>query len=97
MNPFAERAGSEAIEGQHAAIYHEHPLFAGNKKLTGTGTGARVEFKDIDASFLEWIDTKWIETPIEFEGDSTKWNYLHPVAGSDAAKMGAGFFVNPLE
>ena len=27
--------------------------FGGNKKLAGTGTGARVEFADIDSSFLE--------------------------------------------
>jgi hypothetical protein len=32
--------------------------FAGNKKLAGTGTGARVEFADIDPSFLELSETK---------------------------------------
>ena len=32
--------------------------FAGNKKLAGTGTGARVEFADIDPSFLEMSGTR---------------------------------------
>jgi hypothetical protein len=30
------------------------------------------------------------------ERDSTKSSYLHPVAGSDAAKVGAGLFMKPL-
>jgi hypothetical protein len=53
-------------------------VHAANKKLVGTGTGARVEFADIDPSFLELSDTKIVDEPIVFERDSTKRNYLHP-------------------
>ncbi|HMV47080.1 MAG TPA: hypothetical protein PLD20_02640 [Blastocatellia bacterium] len=69
--------------------------FAHNKGLTGTGTGARIEFASIDSSFLTMTGTKVTEQPIEFEYDSTKRNYLHPVAGSAAAKIGAGLFLKP--
>ncbi len=56
-------------------------------------TGARLEYKDIDAGFLEMIRTKTSEQSITFERDQSKRNYLHPVAGSDAAKIGAGLFL----
>jgi hypothetical protein len=29
------------------------------------------------------------------EQDQTKRNYLHPIAGSEAAKIGAGLFLKP--
>jgi len=69
--------------------------FANNRRLAGSGTGARLEFKDIDASFLKLTDTTTVQQAVEFERDSTKADYLHPVAGSDAAKVGAGVFTKP--
>jgi hypothetical protein len=69
--------------------------FAANKKLAGTGTGARVEFADIDPSFLELSETKMVGESVAFEEDSSKPGYLHPVAGSEAAKIGAGLFMKP--
>ena len=66
--------------------------FANNRRLAGTGTGARLEYRDIDPSFLEMIGTTVTATPIELEHDSTKRTWLHPVAGSEAAKVGAGLF-----
>lgn len=72
-------------------------LFAGNKRLAGTGTGARVEFKDIEPTFLDMTGTKIVDKSIEFERDSTKRNYLHPVAGSGAAAIGAGLFLKPAK
>jgi hypothetical protein len=41
-------------------------------------------------SSLELVDTTRIDQPIELEMDESKKNYLHPIAGSDAAKVGAG-------
>jgi hypothetical protein len=35
------------------------------------------------------------EQPVVLEQDQTKRNYLHPVAGSEAAKIGAGLFLKP--
>ena len=67
--------------------------FANNRRLTGTGTGARLEYRDIDSSFLELIGTKVSDEPIILERDQARRNWLHPVAGSEAAKIGAGLFM----
>jgi TPP-dependent pyruvate/acetoin dehydrogenase alpha subunit len=80
------------LENHHRVI---NSYFANIKKLTGTGTGARVEFDDIEPHFLEMVETKVSEKPIELEYDSTKRNYLHPVEGSEAAEIGAGLFLSP--
>jgi hypothetical protein len=69
--------------------------FANNRRLTGTGTGARLEYKDIDPSVLQLTGTKLTDEPVVMERDQTKRNYLHPVAGSEAARLGAGLFMNP--
>jgi hypothetical protein len=71
-------------------------FFANNRRLTGSGTGARLEYQDIDSSFLELAGTKVTDQSVVLERDQTKRNYLHPVAGSDAAKIGAGLFLKPL-
>ena len=69
--------------------------FANNRRLAGSGTGARLQDADIDPSFLTLVDTRVTDQPIALEIDSTKLDYLHPVAGSEAAKIGAGLFVKP--
>lgn len=71
-------------------------FFANNRRLTGSGTGARLEYQDIDSSFLELAGTKVLDQPILLEHDQTKRNHLHPVAGSEAAKIGAGLFLRPV-
>jgi len=71
-------------------------LFAGNRRLTGSGTGARLEYQDIDPSFLELVGTKVSDQPVALERDQTMRSYLHPVAGSEAAKIGAGLFTKAL-
>lgn len=68
-------------------------LFAGNRKFTGSGAGPALNFRDNDPSFLELVGTKRTDQPIELEMDETKRNYLHPVAGSEAAQIGAGLFL----
>lgn len=70
--------------------------FAGNRRLAGSGTGARLEYTDIDPSFMDMTGTKVTDQPVVVERDQTKRNYLHPVAGSEAAKVGAGLFLKPL-
>jgi len=71
--------------------------FANNRRLTGSGTGARLEYQDIDSSFLELVGATVTDQPVALERDSTKPDYLHPVAGSEAAKVGAGLFTKPHE
>jgi hypothetical protein len=70
--------------------------FAGNRRLTGTGTGERLEYADFGSSFLELLGTKVIDQSVALEFDQTKRNYLHPISGSEAAKVGAGLFMKPL-
>ena len=72
-------------------------FFANDRRLTGTGTGARLEYRDIDPSFLEMVGTTVTDQAITLERDMTKRNYLHPVSGSAAAKIGAGLFLKSQE
>ena len=55
-----------------------------------------MEFADIDSSFLEMSGTKVVDHPVGLELDSTKRNYLHPIAGSEAAAIGAGLFTTSM-
>ena len=48
------------------------------------------------ATRLELIGTKKSDEPLELEMDQSKRNYLHPKEGTDAAKIGAGLFINKL-
>lgn len=66
--------------------------FANNRRIAGTGTGARLEYADIDPSFLELVRTTVIGQKVEMEHDQSKRSYLQPVAGTAAAKVGAGLF-----
>lgn len=70
--------------------------FANNRRIAGSGTGARLEYQDLDPSFLQMVGSKVTSEPVAIERDQTKRNYLHPVAGSEAAKVGAGLFLKPL-
>ena len=85
-------AAAPAPEKQRVRYKVVNSLFAANKKMASSGTGANLGFKDIDASFLELVNTKVTDQPVAVELDETKKNYLHPVAGSDAAKIGVGLF-----
>ena len=80
-------------EPLHYKVVDSH--FGGIRRLTGTGTGARLEYEDIDPSTLELFGTKVTDQPVALERDSTKPGYPHPVAGSDAATVGAGLFTKP--
>jgi hypothetical protein len=66
--------------------------FADNQALTGSGTGARLEYHDIDPSFLELVGTTIASQPVALERDQARRDYLHPIAGSPAARVGAGLF-----
>jgi hypothetical protein len=96
----AGRGGRQATAASakpSAAIRYKviDSYFAGNRRLAGSGTGARLEYQDIDPSFLDLSGTKITGQPVAFERDQTRRNYLHPAAGSEAAKIGAGLFLKP--
>jgi hypothetical protein len=67
-------------------------LFAGNRKLTGTGGGPALNFRDTDGSLLNLIDTKTTDQPVVLELDQTKRNYLHVKEGTPGSDIGAGLF-----
>lgn len=93
----APQAGAPSPTAQEPVRYKVvDSYFANNRRLAGTGTGARLEYKDIDPSFLEMVGTTVTDQPVALERDSTKPNYLHPVPGSAAAKVGAGLFTKAL-
>lgn len=89
------RQGAPAGQSSGEAVRYRviDCYFAGNSKLAGTGTGARLEYSDIDPSFMLMTGTKIASQPVAIEMDSTRRNYLHPVAGSEAAGIGAGLFI----
>jgi hypothetical protein len=88
-------AAAPAVEKERVRYKVVNSLLAANKKMASSGTGANLGFKDIDASFLELVNTKVTDQPVAVELNETKKNYLHPVAGSDAAKIGVGLFAKP--
>ena len=70
----------------------KNSLFAGNKKFVGTGGGPALNFKDVDPSVLNLVNTKISDTPVQLELDQSKKTFLHPVEGTEAAAIGAGLF-----
>ena len=94
----AGRGGRQATAQTKEAVHYKiiDSYLAHNRRLAGSGTGARLEYQDIDPSFLEMIGTKTAEQAISFERDQSRRNYLHPVAGSEAAKIGAGLFMKSV-
>lgn len=87
-----QRAGAAAQPRARSRYRVVNSHFAGNRRLTGSGTGARLEYQDIDPSFLELVGTRVTDQPLRLEMDQSKRDYLHPVAGSEAARLGAGLF-----
>jgi hypothetical protein len=68
-------------------------LFAGNQNVYGSGFGPPVNFRPLNSDVLTLPDSsKVVDKPVEIEMDQTKRDYLHPVAGSEAAQIGAGLF-----
>lgn len=89
-------AGSSQLKAQERGSYRVVDSYlANNRRLTGSGTGARLEYKDIDSAFLSLVRTRVVDEQVILEHDQTAQNYLHPVAGSEAALIGAGLFLNP--
>jgi hypothetical protein len=93
------RAGGPTAASEKQRVHYKvvNSLFAGNQKMACSGTGAYLGFKDIDASFLELINTKVSDQSVAVELDETKKNYLHPLADTEAAKIGVGLFMKPTE
>jgi hypothetical protein len=71
-------------------------LFMNNRAMAATGTGANLGFKDIDASFIELVNTKVSTEPLTLEMDESKRGYLQPLPGTEAARIGAGLFMKPV-
>ena len=71
-------------------------LFANNRAMAASGTGATLGFKEIDASFIELVNTKVSSEPLALEMDESRRGYLHPVPGSEAGRIGAGLFIRPM-
>jgi hypothetical protein len=74
----------------HYKIVNSH--FGKNLNLAGSGTGATLGYVAIEPTFLDMVGSKVTNQPVPIEMDQRKRNYLHPVAGSDAARIGAGLF-----
>lgn len=85
--------GKIEVQNNGSILYQvNNSLFAGNKKITGTGGGPQLNFKDIDPILLKFNNTKITDQPIELDYNQESRNFLHPIEGSEAAKIGVGLF-----
>jgi hypothetical protein len=78
----------------HYKVVNSH--FGKNLSLAGSGTGATLGYVPIDPNFMDMVGSTVTNQPVPIEMDQRKRNYLHPVAGSAAAKVGAGLFAKPI-
>jgi hypothetical protein len=91
-NGRAFRKDSPPTDGRYRVV---DSLFANNGRLAVSGTGSNLDFKDIDAGFLTFVNTKVTEEPVMLVRDEWSRRYLHPLPGSEAAAIGAGLFRTP--
>lgn len=90
-----QELGAVEIKKSEPILYQvNNSLFAGNKKITGTGGGPQLNFKDIEPILLKFNNTKIIDQPVELDYNQESKNFLHPIAGSEASKIGVGLFKN---
>ena len=85
----------ELADGKKAVpiLYQvNNSLFAGNKKMTGTGGGPQLNFKDIDPILLKFNNTNITDESIQLNFDETSKAFLHPLAGTLGADKGVGLF-----
>lgn len=87
-----EAAGVDQKAKEPILYQVNNSLIAGNKKITGTGGGPQLNFKDIDPILLKFNNTKVTDQAIELDFNQESRNFLHPKEGSEAAKIGAGLF-----
>ena len=94
-------AGDEVTNPNHLGILAngtgivvDHCIFYNLKQpvVYWSGGGPALHFRDIDPAFLELVGTKMSDQPLTLELDQTKRSYLHPIEGSEAARIGAGLF-----
>jgi hypothetical protein len=69
--------------------------FGKNLNLAGSGTGATLGYVPIEPTFMDLVGSKVTNQPVPIEMNQRSRTYLHPVAGSDAANIGAGLFAKP--
>lgn len=86
----ARRGQIPVAELVHYKVTNCH--FGKNQNLAGSGTGATLGYVPIDAGFLDLAGTKVTNEPVPIEMNQRSRHYLHPVPGSEAAKVGAGLF-----
>lgn len=70
--------------------------FGRNLNLAGSGTGATLGYVPIEPAFLNIVGGRVTNEPVPIDMNQRSRHYLHPVAGSDAARIGAGLFAKPL-
>lgn len=84
-----EQPAAQQEENHYRVV---NSLFGSNRRLSGSGTGARLEYKDVNPTFLELVGTMVTDEAVIIEDDQMKRSYLHPVGESEAAQIGAGLF-----
>lgn len=65
---------------------------ANNRRLAGSGTGARLEYEDIDPGFMIMNETTVVNDPVRLVTDTADDRFLSVSADSPAAAIKAGLF-----
>jgi hypothetical protein len=92
-NVFSGNKSAVLFQGPIGPYKLSESLFAANEHLYGSGMGPAVNFKPLADSVLELpSSSKVINQPVAIEMDQSKRGYLHVVAGTAAAEVGAGLF-----
>lgn len=85
-----EGAQSGASEAPALTYAVNSCYLAGNRRLSGSGTGARLEYEDIDPAFMIMNGTTVTDQPIQLVADTADDRFLSVAADSPAAVIGAG-------
>lgn len=80
----------DVVSSRYAVI---DSYFAANRKMAGSGTGARLGYIDLDPEFLHMTGTTVTHDQLMVDMDQTRRTYLAPLAGSAASRTGAGLFL----
>jgi hypothetical protein len=98
LSPPKAARNTPEIEGTDSGRFRR-PEYAACDPDKGQRTcprpGADLGFRGIDPSFVKLVVAKVTEQAAAVEMNEAEREYLHPVAGSTAAKIGAGTFLKP--
>jgi hypothetical protein len=92
-NVMSQNLSAVLFQGAIKNYKFKDSLFAANTDVFGAGGGPAVNYRQLPRTSLPLPQSvEVIDAPIRIERDQTKRDYLHIVAGTRGAELGAGLF-----